>query len=445
MSEPGEPPRRSSKPAAAAGAAMAFRPPATTASTGPTRSSASASSASAAAASSTSTSSSTCRRRSKPVNPVAVCDVWDGDPTKRQRSKGRGLYPSAKRCGIDARRQEPRHQGLPHASSTRRTWTSCASPRRTTGTPGWRSTPWTAGKDVYMRKADDPHHRRGASRSSTPAKKTNKVVTVGVQSMADPTWQPANEYITGRQDRPGHAGADQLLPQQQRRPVAVLPADQGHDPQDDRLGHVARAQVQERGRAAARADAEGMPFDRAVSAQWRCYWPFGGGMFTDLFVHQTTHLIAAMGVRFPAPRGRGRRPLPGVRRPRRAGRGHGGRRLRRGLPGHHLRDDVQRPRIGEVIRGHTGTIKFDSAAADPKDLKRAGVRVHDPAAEHRRRPAKPERRAEPTGRGRPACGSRLKGGRRPTPCGRTSWPTSAARRPATRSARRSWGPRRSAR
>jgi predicted dehydrogenase len=43
-----------------------------------------------------------------------------------------------------------------------------------------------------------------------------------------------------------------------------------------------------------------MPFDREVWAQWRCYWPFGGGMFTDLFVHQTTHLISAMGVRFPA-------------------------------------------------------------------------------------------------------------------------------------------------
>src|SRR5438445_13741542 len=43
-----------------------------------------------------------------------------------------------------------------------------------------------------------------------------------------------------------------------------------------------------------------MPFDRAVWAQWRCYWPFGGGMFTDLFVHQTTHLISAMGVRYPA-------------------------------------------------------------------------------------------------------------------------------------------------
>jgi len=43
-----------------------------------------------------------------------------------------------------------------------------------------------------------------------------------------------------------------------------------------------------------------IPFDRAVYGQWRCYWPFGGGMFTDLFVHQTTHMIAAMGVRYPA-------------------------------------------------------------------------------------------------------------------------------------------------
>jgi hypothetical protein len=43
-----------------------------------------------------------------------------------------------------------------------------------------------------------------------------------------------------------------------------------------------------------------MPFDRAIYGQWRCYWPFGGGMFTDLFVHQTTHMIAALGVRYPA-------------------------------------------------------------------------------------------------------------------------------------------------
>jgi hypothetical protein len=42
------------------------------------------------------------------------------------------------------------------------------------------------------------------------------------------------------------------------------------------------------------------PFDREVWAQWRCYWDFGGGMFTDLFVHRTTRIISAMGVRYPA-------------------------------------------------------------------------------------------------------------------------------------------------
>src|SRR5206468_2541513 len=101
-----------------------------------------------------------------------------------------------------------------------------------------------------------------------------------------------------------------------------------------------------------------IPFDRAIFAQWRCYWPFGGGMFTDLFVHQTTHLIAAMGVRFP-------------------GRvvGAGGIYLEydgRDVPdtatvvadyeegcqviiSATMCNDTQ---LGEVIRGHTGTIRF---------------------------------------------------------------------------------------
>jgi predicted dehydrogenase len=43
-----------------------------------------------------------------------------------------------------------------------------------------------------------------------------------------------------------------------------------------------------------------MPFDRALYKQWRCYWPFGSGMFTDLFVHRTTAMLKATGLRFPA-------------------------------------------------------------------------------------------------------------------------------------------------
>ncbi len=42
-----------------------------------------------------------------------------------------------------------------------------------------------------------------------------------------------------------------------------------------------------------------MPFDRAVYIQWRCYWPFGSGMYTDLFVHRTTGMLKATGLRFP--------------------------------------------------------------------------------------------------------------------------------------------------
>ena len=42
------------------------------------------------------------------------------------------------------------------------------------------------------------------------------------------------------------------------------------------------------------------PFDRAAFAQWRCLSAFSGGPLTDLLSHHITHMIAAMGVRFPA-------------------------------------------------------------------------------------------------------------------------------------------------
>src|SRR5437879_4348480 len=42
----------------------------------------------------------------KPVEPFAVCDVWDGDESlgarrdDKKKRTGRGLFPSAKTCGI---------------------------------------------------------------------------------------------------------------------------------------------------------------------------------------------------------------------------------------------------------------------------------------------------------------------------------------------------------
>ena len=42
-----------------------------------------------------------------------------------------------------------------------------------------------------------------------------------------------------------------------------------------------------------------MPFDREVYKQWRRFWDFGSGMFTDLFVHRTTAMLKATGLRLP--------------------------------------------------------------------------------------------------------------------------------------------------
>ena len=59
--------------------------------------------------------------RDRPVAPVAVCDVWDGledeydvdfgGKTTRRRY-AQGLYPSARKCRLDPRRQDARHEGL---------------------------------------------------------------------------------------------------------------------------------------------------------------------------------------------------------------------------------------------------------------------------------------------------------------------------------------------
>jgi len=42
-----------------------------------------------------------------------------------------------------------------------------------------------------------------------------------------------------------------------------------------------------------------VPFDRAIFGQWRCYWPFGYGMYSDLFVHRITGMLKATGLRMP--------------------------------------------------------------------------------------------------------------------------------------------------
>jgi predicted dehydrogenase len=230
------------------------------------------------------------------VAPVAVNDVWDGDQTLG-RGQGRGLYPSAKRCGInleDKQRVTKDYRVI--LDKVKEADIVCIA------TPDhWHARmaidAMESGRSVYMEK---PMTRTIAEAQAVVecAQRTNKVVTVGVQSMADPTWQAAYDYI--KAGNIGHVlqgqtsyyrnyigGQWRYYPLKKEMSPKTIDWDMflGYNftCAGERLGPTPKEQ----------------PFDRAVWAQWRCYWPFGGGMFTDLFVHQTTHLIAAMGVRYP--------------------------------------------------------------------------------------------------------------------------------------------------
>jgi predicted dehydrogenase len=122
-------------------------------------------------------------------------------------------------------------------------------------------------------------------------------MTVGVQSMADPRWRMAYELIRG--GKIGHVAQAQTsyyrnsLNGQARFHMLTRDMTPKTIDWDMFLGHAFHVVGDE-------PLAPVLPFDRAVFAQWRCYWPFGSGFLTDLFVHQTTHMIAAMGVRYPA-------------------------------------------------------------------------------------------------------------------------------------------------
>ena len=146
-----------------------------------------------------------------------------------------------------------------------------------------------AGKDVYCEKPMT-HTIDEARQVVETVKKTQQVMTVGVQSTADPRWRMANELITA--GKIGHVmqGQTSYYRNSSIGQWRYYPLTKDMNPKTIDWKMFLGTEF---------GLAPDMPFDRAKFAQWRCYWEFGGGMFTDLFVHQLTHLIQAMGVRFP--------------------------------------------------------------------------------------------------------------------------------------------------
>ncbi len=211
-----------------------------------------------------------------------------------------------------------------------------------------------AGKDVYCEKPMT-HTIDEARQVCEAIRKNKRVMQVGVQSMSDPRWRMANELI--KEGKIGHVMQAQTS-YYRNSSVGQWRYYELKESMTPRSIDWKMFLGTDFGLAPDR------PFDRAVFAQWRCYWDFGGGMYTDLFVHQLSHLIAAMGVRFP------RRVV-----------GAGGLYLE--YDGRDVPDVAtvvadydegcqvivtatmcnDHP-IEEVIRGHTGTIKFGGDGFD---------------------------------------------------------------------------------
>ena len=240
----------------------------------------------------------------KPVQCVGVCDVYDGEEydyvqdfggKKTERKYLQGLYPSAKKMGLDrddkkrVTKDYRRILDLPDVDVV-----CIASPDH------WHARMTIdaaeAKKHVYCEK---PMTRTIEESQAVveACKKNNVVMTVGVQSMADPSWKEAYNLI--RTGEIGHVAQ------------GTTSYYRNHIWGQWRYYRLNKNMTPENidwkmftGQNIKGVDGEPLgpdiPFDRAKFAQWRCYWPFGGGMFTDLFVHQTTHLISAMGVRYPA-------------------------------------------------------------------------------------------------------------------------------------------------
>ncbi len=238
--------------------------------------------------------------------PAAVCDVWDGHADEydatfgggtTRRRYAQGLYPSAKKCGLDATDKARVTKDYRRVLDLKDVDAVCIS------TPDhWHARmaldALHAGKDVFV---ETPMTRTAAEAMALVDawRATGRVVAVGEQAMADPVWVAAFDHV--RSGAIGHVALGQTGVfrndvRGQWRFLRVVPQMTAKTVDWDLfLGHSFEVNGVPVG-----PTPKEVPFDRAAFAQWRCLWPFGGGPFADLMARRVAPLAAAMGVRFPA-------------------------------------------------------------------------------------------------------------------------------------------------
>jgi predicted dehydrogenase len=242
----------------------------------------------------------------KPVSPVAVCDVWDGLEDEYEvhfggkatrRRYAQGLFPSAKKCRLDVADRTRVTKDYRVVLDRKDVDAVCVT------TPDhWHGRmtvdALNAGKDVYVEK---PMTRTPEEAVAVldAWQKTGRVVTIGVQSMADGVWVRAFDFI--RQGGIGHVAHAQggVFRNDVRGQWRYYRLAREMTPKtvdwDLFLGHRFELAGAKLG-----PTPKEQPFDRAAFAQWRTLWAFSGGPFADLLTHPVARMTAAMGVKFPA-------------------------------------------------------------------------------------------------------------------------------------------------
>ncbi|MCA9076009.1 MAG: Gfo/Idh/MocA family oxidoreductase [Planctomycetaceae bacterium] len=182
---------------------------------------------------------------------VAVCDVWD-----QHREQGRELCESDCKVFTDYRKLLEETDidavviGAPDHWHVPMTIDACA-----------------AGKDVYVEKPLTHDVSEGAAVIKAQ-NDSQRIVQVGMQQRSMPHIQQANELI-----RAGHIGdVHKVHLSWNRNAQRGSKKDYGIDPKSvDWQRFLGNAPEQ--------------PFDGYRFRNWRWFWDFGGGIFTDLMVH----------------------------------------------------------------------------------------------------------------------------------------------------------------
>ncbi len=121
-------------------------------------------------------------------------------------------------------------------------------------------------------------------------RKSGKVMQVGVQSTSEPVWNFAREHLEN-----GLIGKVLMFQTEYSR-NSIWGQWRNYQLTEEMSPKTINWDLwlgKEEGLAA------DQPFDREVYKQWRRFWPFGSGMYTDLFVHRVTTMLKATGLRYP--------------------------------------------------------------------------------------------------------------------------------------------------